>query len=395
MSWFFIDDGFHAHPKHAEFPTECEAGPRTADEVELAAIGLWSKAGSWCRDKLTGGHVPFGQVRKLGGRPEHAEFLVAAGWWERTERGYVFHDWEEWQETAAELDVRKEKDRLQKQSWRRKKKAKQALEAARSGAGREPGSAAASGPDNEDTKSSAGEDRHRTDAGRTPDETVCPGDVRTGQTGHVHPQDRTCPPDMSGESGACPVPVPGIPSPSPDPVPSPNLQPPPPARASAPTRAGVDGPEFEDEPDEWQGHHVPTGLEAPTVELVHDAYTAEFRKRNGNRKPTWTRTNNGHALTVALWVDDELKGGDAAPLVERLIGAFFEHEDAGNAINPIALLASNPAKYLAPRTDRKNGKNSKNGKSRDAFTAPAKPGSYPATDLDAVFGPESRIAEGP
>src|SRR5690606_40138335 len=44
MPWFRVDDRFHAHPK--------------ALAVSLAALGLWTAAGSWSSANCTGGEVP-------------------------------------------------------------------------------------------------------------------------------------------------------------------------------------------------------------------------------------------------------------------------------------------------------------------------------------------------
>lgn len=93
MSWFKVDDSFHSHPKTLR--------------CSLAAIGLWSVAGSWASNHATDGQVPDYVVVMLSrGRPELADELVAAGLWVResgTESGsdsgsespgYRFHEWD-------------------------------------------------------------------------------------------------------------------------------------------------------------------------------------------------------------------------------------------------------------------------------------------------------------
>jgi hypothetical protein len=62
-------------------------------------------AGSWSSAHLTDGVVPVHVLASLGGTPELAAELVAAGLWRRTRQGYVFHDWLEWgsKHTAAEI----------------------------------------------------------------------------------------------------------------------------------------------------------------------------------------------------------------------------------------------------------------------------------------------------
>jgi hypothetical protein len=91
VPWFPVDDSFHSHPK--------------ALATSLAARGLWVTAGSWSSDHLTDGVVPVHVLASLGGTPELAAELVAAGLWRRTRQGYVFHDWLDWgsKRTAAEI----------------------------------------------------------------------------------------------------------------------------------------------------------------------------------------------------------------------------------------------------------------------------------------------------
>jgi len=91
MPWFPVDDSFHSHPKVLA--------------TSLAARGLWATAGSWSSDHLTDGAVPDHVFASLGGTPELADELIAAGLWRRTRRGYAFHDWLQWgsKRTAAQI----------------------------------------------------------------------------------------------------------------------------------------------------------------------------------------------------------------------------------------------------------------------------------------------------
>ena len=91
MPWFPVDDSFYSHPK--------------ALATSLAARGLWATAGSWSSAHLTDGAVPDHVLGSLGGTPELADELCAAGLWRRTRRGYVFHDWLDWgsKHTAKEI----------------------------------------------------------------------------------------------------------------------------------------------------------------------------------------------------------------------------------------------------------------------------------------------------
>jgi hypothetical protein len=158
-------------------------------------------------------------------------------------------------------------------------------------------------------------------------------------------------------------------------------------------REGGGDPDFEDDPDglDPRGMREPPELERPTVELLREAYETAFRAANQDHEPTWSKPNVRALGVLASWVDGELKGANAFAFVDRLIRAFFAHEDAKEAMVPIALLATNPAKYLAPRTKRGNGKT----RSRDGFRSPEANGAYAPTDLDGVFGKASRVAEGP
>lgn len=79
MPWFRVDDGFHSHPK--------------ALATSLAARGLWVTAGSWSSAHLTDGVVPDNVLASLGGSPELAAELVAAGLWKRRRNGWQFHEW--------------------------------------------------------------------------------------------------------------------------------------------------------------------------------------------------------------------------------------------------------------------------------------------------------------
>ena len=78
MPWFRVDDGFATHPKVLA--------------TSLAARGLWVTAGSWSSAHLTEGVVPDHVLASLGGTPELAKELVAAGLWRRVRGAWKFHD---------------------------------------------------------------------------------------------------------------------------------------------------------------------------------------------------------------------------------------------------------------------------------------------------------------
>ncbi|MGW1680525.1 hypothetical protein [Saccharopolyspora sp. NPDC002376] len=111
MPWFPVDDGFAFH--------------RKAVRAGNAAIGLWTRAGSWCAQQLTDGFVPEDMVTVLGTTPQ-AEKLVRAGLWVRAEGGYQFHQWTEngRNPTREEVLLRRKKDAEKKARARAAKAAK-------------------------------------------------------------------------------------------------------------------------------------------------------------------------------------------------------------------------------------------------------------------------------
>lgn len=110
MTWFKVDDRLHSHRKARI------AGP--------AAMGLWVLAGSWAADTLTDGFVPRAQVFAWAGPDalDLAERLVTAELWTPTvhlgEEGWLFHDWEDFQPTKAEVMARREVEREKKRRQR-------------------------------------------------------------------------------------------------------------------------------------------------------------------------------------------------------------------------------------------------------------------------------------
>lgn len=90
--WFKVDDSFAFNVK----------AMRAGD-----AVALWTRAGAWCAQQLTGGHVPDDMIASLG-RAEHASVLVAVGLWKRTRTGYEFHDWDVYNPSDSEAKARRD-----------------------------------------------------------------------------------------------------------------------------------------------------------------------------------------------------------------------------------------------------------------------------------------------
>lgn len=88
MTWFKVDDSLATHSKVAL------AGN--------AAMGLWVRAGAWASQQLTDGFIPR-QVVPMLGNTSQAKKLVAAGLWAQEDGGYRFHDWQNYQPSAAEV----------------------------------------------------------------------------------------------------------------------------------------------------------------------------------------------------------------------------------------------------------------------------------------------------
>lgn len=106
--WFKVDDQFHDHGK-----------VRRVD-YDVAAIGLWTLAGSWCGSNRTDGFVPASVLRRWSSSwRKHAATLVRAELWEPAEidgeTGWLFHDWEDCNPSKAETTTD-----LGRLRWRRK-----------------------------------------------------------------------------------------------------------------------------------------------------------------------------------------------------------------------------------------------------------------------------------
>lgn len=109
MTWFKVDDSFHSHSK--------------VWATSPAALGLWVVAGSWSSKSLSDGFVPdHALARLLPGAESLAEELVAAGLWTRTKGGFRFHDWQEYNPSAEQVEAERgaAKERMRKLRAERK-----------------------------------------------------------------------------------------------------------------------------------------------------------------------------------------------------------------------------------------------------------------------------------
>lgn len=90
MPWFKVDEHLLTHPKFMG--------------LSDGAVALWLRAGVWSASALTNGEVPHQALRMLAERgDDSAEELVERGLWERSKRGFRFHDWNDYQPTPEHV----------------------------------------------------------------------------------------------------------------------------------------------------------------------------------------------------------------------------------------------------------------------------------------------------
>lgn len=142
MAWFKVDDRFYSSRKVLRIPRR----------FRVAAVGLWTLAGSWSAHDLTDGFIPWYMLDEFGADEELADALVSAGLWLRIvpdlspgdtegtdrdtegtgvgrsgdgenygpqEAGYQFLNWDEYQPTRTETEERRRKEREKKRNQRR------------------------------------------------------------------------------------------------------------------------------------------------------------------------------------------------------------------------------------------------------------------------------------
>jgi hypothetical protein len=81
----------------------------------LAAFGLWSAAGAYAMRELTDGWVPEYWVTTWPAGKRAAGTLVSVGLWSKEPRnglpGYQFHDWEDYQRSAKQIEAERAEGR--------------------------------------------------------------------------------------------------------------------------------------------------------------------------------------------------------------------------------------------------------------------------------------------
>ena len=113
MTWIKLDDTFFTHPKNLEL---LEREPMAA---LLHIAGL-----CWCSHRLTDGRVPDSALHLIAAQshtpPSLVDVLVETNLWTRhpDDRSWQIVNYLEWQESRAQVEAKRERDRLKKQRHR-------------------------------------------------------------------------------------------------------------------------------------------------------------------------------------------------------------------------------------------------------------------------------------
>lgn len=106
MTWARIDDQFPNHPKIVA------VGP-LAGWLHVCAI-------CYCNSQLTDGYIPSGMLRRLADVPDAdalADALVTIGLWERTDAGYLIHDFLEYNPPAERVKEKRAMAAARQARW--------------------------------------------------------------------------------------------------------------------------------------------------------------------------------------------------------------------------------------------------------------------------------------
>ena len=127
MAWFKVDDKLTAHRKFLRL------GRIYGIEGRALAMGLWVQAGTWSALNETNGFIPEDITEEfIDVTPASAvtdpdaldvrEALCDVGFWSRTDDGYQFEGWAEYQPTKEGADEQRAKDAERKRRSRAQKK---------------------------------------------------------------------------------------------------------------------------------------------------------------------------------------------------------------------------------------------------------------------------------
>ena len=113
MGWMKLDDQFHASRKINAIPKR----------HRFQAAGLWAIAGSWVAGQETDGFVPDYMIKAWGPTPKTIEALVDVDLWDRTDGGYQFHRWLDYNPSKADSERDRAAARERKRASRERRKA--------------------------------------------------------------------------------------------------------------------------------------------------------------------------------------------------------------------------------------------------------------------------------
>jgi hypothetical protein len=97
MPWGRIDDSLYDHPKVEAIPPN----------MRNACVGLWVRCISWSNRYLTNGYVPTERLRKLDGRRQEVQFLIAAELFEERDNGILIHDFTDYNPTRQQVEEKR------------------------------------------------------------------------------------------------------------------------------------------------------------------------------------------------------------------------------------------------------------------------------------------------
>jgi hypothetical protein len=111
VAWARLDDGFFCHPKVTR-----------VWDINPGAVGLWVRLISYCSKYETDGFVPEVTVAMLSPdlseRTAQLDALIEGRAIQRHEDGFVIRDYLDYNPSRAQIDEKRESDRLRKQKAR-------------------------------------------------------------------------------------------------------------------------------------------------------------------------------------------------------------------------------------------------------------------------------------